>query len=81
MADKYTLSELLNTASELDDHYAEGTPVRIRLHNGELVEIKDFEFSYVNGGELHIIAGPTQEEEDEEIDKQLDMMEDSKDEV
>lgn len=43
----------------------EDLPVKIQLKSGELLEIEEAQFTLVNGGEIHLMAGPTEEEEED----------------
>lgn len=43
--------------------------VKILLKSGDIVEVEDVRFSPLNGGEIHIIAGPTEDEKFDEDDE------------
>lgn len=38
-----------------------GLPAKIVLDEGDIVEVKDIRYSGLNGGEIHIIAGPVED--------------------
>lgn len=46
-----------------------GTPVKVVLHNGDIVEVEEVKFSILDGGMIQIIAGPTDEDVDDEFDE------------
>lgn len=41
-----------------------GKPIKVLLNSGDIVEVKDVKLSHLNGGEVHIVAGPTEDEID-----------------
>lgn len=48
----------------LGGHASAGLPVKVLLNSGDLVDIRNILFSGMNGGEIHILAGPTEDDED-----------------
>jgi hypothetical protein len=44
-----------------------GTPVKIVLHNGDIVDVEKVEWSGIDGGQIQIFAGPTEDDEPDDI--------------
>lgn len=55
---------LIGKLDKIVGRAAAGLPVKIQLHSGDIVEILDARIMMVNGGEIHLIAGPAEEKED-----------------
>lgn len=61
--DHSTFAQLLDNYRTSGSAISTGTPVKVLLKSGDLVDVEDVQYSFVDGGQIRVIAGPTEDDE------------------
>lgn len=60
-------AQLLDNLRSANSSITSGTPVKVVLFSGDIVDVEKVEWSFQNGGEIRIVAGPTEMDEPEDV--------------
>lgn len=64
--DHSTFAELVDNMRTSGSVITSGTPVKVVLYSGDIVDVQEVKFDLIDGGQIQIIAGPTEDDEENE---------------
>lgn len=61
--DHTTFAQFIDNIRASGSVITSATPVKVVLKSGDIVDVEEVKFSLIDGGQIQVIAGPTEDEE------------------